>query len=101
MMLIVVQVCSVFGLVVCEKKTVTMHQVHANTTHMRRQNACRCRRTDLPGTDSTVQYQQTDSFVYLGCSNGSVIETPDAMAEITRRKRAAWMRVLIVQGGTP
>ena len=36
------------------------------------------------------RYNQTDSFVYLG---GTVSETPDVSAEISRRTRACWMRV--------
>ena len=36
------------------------------------------------------RYNQTDSFVYLG---GTVSETSDVSAEISRRTRACWMRV--------
>ena len=36
------------------------------------------------------RYNQTDSFVYLG---GTVSETPDVSAEISRWTRACWMRV--------
>ena len=36
------------------------------------------------------RYNQTDSFVYLG---GTVSETPDVSAEISRRTRACWMHV--------
>ena len=36
------------------------------------------------------QYNQTDSFAYLG---GTVSETPDVSGEISRRTRACWVRV--------
>ena len=36
------------------------------------------------------QYNQTDSFIYLG---GTVSEIPDVSAEISRRTRACWMRI--------
>ena len=39
---------------------------------------------------ASQRYNQTDFFVYLG---GTVSETPDVFAEISRRTRVCWMRV--------
>ena len=74
MMSVFVEVFGACGLTVSEKKTevMTMPTPRATVKKMR---------TEAAGQ----RYDQTNSFVYLG---GTVSETPDVFAEISRRTQA-------------
>ena len=79
MMAAVVEVCAAFGLIVAEKKTVTMHMRSPNIE------------ADTVEVEAAGQrYEQIKSILYLGGKSGaSVISPPRSTAALARRGRAS------------